>query len=214
MTEIHLENTLPKVFAEHTDLESDVWKKTLTLKKGEIYLIEAASGTGKTSLCSFLMGQRNDYLGTIRFDDTDIRKLKVSDWTDIRRCHLSCIFQEMRIFSELSAWDNVIIKNNLTNHKTEAEISEWFERLGLTGKKAQLAGKMSLGQQQRVAFMRSLAQPFDFLLADEPVSHLDEENSRIMAEIILEEKEKNGAGLIVTSIGKRLPLNYDKILKL
>ena len=214
MTEIHLDNTLPKVFAERTDIESDVWKKSLTLIKGETYLIEAASGTGKTSLCSFLMGQRNDYLGTIRFDNTDISNQKISDWTDIRRRHLSCIFQEMRIFSELSAWDNVIIKNNITNHKTEAEISEWFDRLGLKEKKRQLAGKMSLGQQQRVALMRSLAQPFDFLLADEPVSHLDEENSRIMAEMIIEETEKNGAGLVITSIGKRMPLNYIKILKL
>lgn len=214
MTEIHLENTLPKVFAERTDIESDVWKKPLTLKKGENYLIEAASGTGKTSLCSFLMGQRKDYLGIIRFDNSDLSKLKISDWTKIRRHHLSCIFQEMRIFSELSAWDNVIIKNNLTNHKTEAEISDWFDMLGLKEKKEQLAGKMSQGQQQRVALMRSLVQPFDFLIADEPVSHLDDENSRIMAEIIMEEAKKNGAGLVVTSIGKRMPLNYDKILKL
>lgn len=70
------------------------------------------------------------------------------------------------------------------------------------------------GQQQRVAFVRALCQPFDFIFLDEPVSHLDDGNGKIMADILHEEAEKQGAGIIVTSIGKHIPLNYDRVLSL
>ena len=75
-------------------------------------------------------------------------------------------------------------------------------------------GLLSFGQQQRVALMRALVQPFDFLLADEPISHLDEGNAQIMAELISREAESQGACIITTSIGKHLPLDYDITLQL
>ena len=73
---------------------------------------------------------------------------------------------------------------------------------------------MSFGQQQRVALIRALCQPFDFIFLDEPVSHLDDENGRIIASILAEEAEKQGAGIVVTSIGKHLELDYNRRLKL
>ena len=73
---------------------------------------------------------------------------------------------------------------------------------------------MSYGQQQRVAMIRALVQPFDFLLVDEPISHLDDENSAIMGEIMMEEARRQGAGVIVTSIGKHMSLPYDKTFSL
>ena len=76
------------------------------------------------------------------------------------------------------------------------------------------AGKLSFGQQQRVAFIRAFCQPFDFLFLDEPISHLDDENSRIMGEIIIDEAGKQGAGVIATSIGKHIELPYKKVLQL
>lgn len=73
---------------------------------------------------------------------------------------------------------------------------------------------MSFGQQQRVAMMRALVQPFDFILADEPVSHLDEGNSAIMGDIMMTEARAQGAGVIVTSIGKHMALDYEKVYRL
>ena len=73
---------------------------------------------------------------------------------------------------------------------------------------------MSFGQQQRVALIRALVQPFDFLFADEPISHLDDHNSSIMGEIMMKEAHKQGAGVIITSIGKHMQLNYDKTFRL
>lgn len=215
MKQIVLKQVIPHVFSESGDtLDSEVWKTNMTLEKGKSYLVEAASGTGKSSFCSYLYGYRNDYSGEICFDDRDIKQLSVSEWVELRRHSLSLLFQELRLFSELTAWENIMIKNNLTGYKSDGEIKNYFEALGIAEKENSIVGKMSFGQQQRVAFIRALCQPFDFIFLDEPISHLDEKNGHILASILLEEARKQEAGIVVTSIGKHLDISYDKILKL
>ena len=196
---IHLRQTLPQVFADRNSITSDVWHRNLVFHKGKSYLIEAASGTGK---------------GIINFDETNIKAYPVKQWVEIRKHSLSMLFQDLRIFTELTAIENIRLKNNLTGYKTRKEVLSLFEALGLSDKQNVKAGKLSFGQQQRVAFIRSLCQPFDFIFLDEPISHLDDNNARIMGELVMEEASKQGAGIIVTSIGKHIELTYDRILKL
>ena len=86
--------------------------------------------------------------------------------------------------------------------------------LGIADKVNAKIGRMSFGQQQRVAMIRALVQPFDFILADEPISHLDDNNARIMGDIMMAEAKKQGAGVIVTSIGKHMDLNYERVVRL
>jgi ABC-type lipoprotein export system ATPase subunit len=214
MQQITLHQVLPQVFAQRDDLTSDVWKTETSFVKGNTYLVEAESGMGKSTFCSYLLGYRHDYTGQILFDDEDISRLSVSRWVDIRQQHISMLFQEMRLFPELTAWENVEIKNRLTQRIDRPTIEQWFERMGISEKLKVKAGILSQGQQQRVAFIRSLVQPFDFLVVDEPISHLDDTNAQLMAEIVEEMKQKTQCGVIVTSIGKQLPLTYDHILKL
>lgn len=209
-----MDNVLPDVFARRENLVSGVWCKKLELEKGKSYLIEAASGTGKSSLCSFIYGYRKDYEGTIRFDDTDIRSLSGDRWTDVRQRNLGMMFQELRLFPELTAGENVILKNNLTHFRDEEQIRSWFSMLGIDDKWAEPVGRMSFGQQQRVAFIRMLCQPSDFLFMDEPVSHLDDANGSVMAKILDGEIRERGVGVVVTSIGRRLNMNYDAEIKL
>lgn len=214
MYRIELDNVLPDVFAGRENLVSGVWRKKLELEKGKSYLIEAASGTGKSSLCSFIYGYRKDYEGTIRFDDTDVRSLSGDRWTDVRQRNLGMMFQELRLFPELTAGENVILKNNLTHFRDEEQIRSWFSMLGIDDKWAEPVGRMSFGQQQRVAFVRMLCQPSDFLFMDEPVSHLDDANGSVMAKILDGEIRERGVGVVVTSIGRRLDMNYDAEIKL
>lgn len=211
---IELKSALPNVFLDRGDVESEVWNRDVTFRKGHLYLVEAASGTGKSSLCSYIIGYRHDYQGHILFDGKDISGFGVAQWTDMRQHHLSHLFQELRLFPELTAMENVMIKNKLTGFKAQKDIVQWFDRLGITDKMNSKVDHLSFGQQQRVAMIRALAQPFDFILADEPISHLDEGNSRVMADIMMEEAKRQGAGVIVTSIGKHMTLNYDTVLHL
>ena len=214
METIELQQTLPEVFAGRDSIISDVWHRQVAFQRGKTYLVEAVSGTGKSSLCSFIYGYRKDYQGIICFDGENVKNFSVSRWVEIRKRSLSMLFQELRLFPELTAWENVQLKNSLAGYCKRKQIEDWFSRLGISDKWDQQIGKMSFGQQQRVAFVRALCQPFDFIFLDEPVSHLDDGNGKIMADILHEEAEKQGAGIIVTSIGKHIPLNYDRVLSL
>lgn len=214
MEQITFDHVIPKVFATVEDLNSEIWNSTATFKRGGLYLVEAASGKGKSTFCSYVIGYRNDYTGKILFDNDDIKDYKSGKWSELRRNSISHLFQELRLFPELTAMENVLIKNQLTQHSNTEKILSWFERLGIPEKTDQKIGMMSFGQQQRVAMMRALAQPFDVLLVDEPISHLDDYNSQIMADIMMEEAKKQNACVIVTSIGKHMNLPYDKTYKL
>ena len=214
MNHIHLQQTLPQAFARRDAITSQIWHQDIIFSKGKRYLIEAASGTGKSSLCSYIYGYRRDYQGIINFDERNIRSFSVNDWVDIRKHSLSILFQELRIFPELTALENILLKNRLTNYKKNKEIITLFEAIGIPDKINERAGKLSFGQQQRVAFIRSLCQPFDFIFLDEPISHLDNENSVIMSTLLMEEAGKQGAGVIVTSIGKHPELEYDETFRL
>lgn len=214
MNKIIFRNVIPEVFASVSNFESEIWGQELTLERGKVYLVEAASGKGKSTFCSYISGYRHDYTGEIMFDNDDVKQYNSSKWAMLRQRSISLLFQELRLFPELTAMENVLIKNNLTNHLSIDDIHGWFQRLGIEDKENAQLGKMSFGQQQRVALMRSLAQPFDVLLADEPISHLDDANAQVMADIILEEAHKQNACVIVTSIGKHMNIQYDKVIRL
>lgn len=214
MDKIQFNSVIPKVFSQLPSLESEVWNTDITFEKGHLYLIEADSGKGKSTFCSYIVGYRHDYSGQVLFDGQDTKNYKVNQWVDMRKNHISHLFQELRLFPELTAFENVQIKNNLTHFKSENQIKTWFEALGIAEKLDVKVGLLSFGQQQRVAMIRALVQPFDFILADEPISHLDDKNSEIMGQIMLDEAQAQGAGVIVTSIGKHMNLNYERIFKL
>lgn len=214
MEKIELDGMLPRVFAGQPDIHSDVWLRKIVFERGKTYLISAESGRGKSSLCAYLYGYRRDYEGEFYFDRRAGRAIGVAEWCDLRRRSIAYLPQDMRLFPELTALENVALKNRLTGHKSDIEISAMFERLGIADKQQSLVGKMSIGQQQRVAIVRTLCQPCDFFLLDEPVSHLDAGNNRAVAELVMEEAARLGAGIIATSVGNNLDIAVKEALNL
>lgn len=214
MQTIELRHTLPAVFAGREDDGSQVWLRDLTFERGKNYLISAESGTGKSSLCAYVQGYRVDYSGQIMFDGRDTRQLSVDEWCQVRLRHIAYLPQELRLFPELTALENIQLKNGLTHFKTESEIVGLFDLLGIADKVHSPLGKLSIGQQQRVAIIRTLCQPADFVLLDEPVSHLDEANNAIVGQLVASEARRQGAGVIATSVGNNVKIDFDKELKL
>ena len=215
MNQISLQSVMPNIFSDAGEIESGIWNTNIDFDKGHSYLIEASSGKGKSTLCSYIYGYRNDYTGNVCFDNNDIRSIKQKKaWDTIRTKELSLLFQELALFPELTALENVLLKNNLTHYKNIRQIEEMFDRLDIADKKNKIIAQTSWGQQQRVAIIRCLCQPFHFLLLDEPISHLDNQNAKIAADLIQEEASRQGAGIIATSIGKHLPLDYTKTVAL
>lgn len=214
MQRIELNNTLPAVFAGREEDNSQVWLRQVAFERGKMYLISAESGTGKSSMCSYVYGYRTDYSGTIAFDGRDVRQLSIDEWCDVRCRHIAYLPQELRLFPELTAIENVELKNRLTGFKTRKQIEDYFEQLGIPDKINSPVARLSIGQQQRVAIIRTLCQPCDFILLDEPVSHLDAANNRIVAQMVTDEAKSQGAGVISTSVGNNVMIKVDKEYKL
>jgi len=216
MQSIRLQGVVPNVFNGQvpSDPMSDVWGTDLLFEKGSSYLIKAASGRGKSSLCSYIYGLRDDYEGRFLFDDVPVPDVKSSRWNEIRQEHLGVLFQDLRLFGDLTAVENVMIKAGLTSYCDEKRAVGMLCELGLSDRLDRPVRILSFGQQQRVAFVRMLCQKADFWLLDEPVSHLDSANAAIMVQMLENQISQSETGLIVTTIGHDLPYNYDKVLML
>lgn len=217
--QIAIQNLLPNVFLGMEETEkirfSRVWEKpSFVFRRGCRICLQAESGSGKSSLLSFVCGLRSDYKGTILFDNTDARSLTTARWCEMRTLSIALLPQEMALFPELSVAQNIDIKNNRTRHKTTAEIKDLLMRVGLSDKYDSPAGRLSIGQQQRVALIRTVCQPFDFIFLDEPVSHLDTSNNKIIADIISEEAARQDAGVVATSVGNHLLLDNAQFISL
>ena len=159
--------------------------------------MKPASGTGKSSLCSFIYGYRTDYQGIITFDGENARKLTVKQWTDIRKRSLGMLFQELRLFGELTAWENVQLKNGLTGFCRKQQVKDWFEQLGIADKWDVKAARMSYGQQQRVAIARALITKPDIIFADEPTGNLDSKSGGEVMKMLCDLRAKMKKTLIV-----------------
>ena len=205
---------LPKVFVGEHLPASEVWNTSLTLNRGGRYLIEAASGAGKSSLCAFIYGARRDYIGNLSFNGVSADTISISQWQSIRRENIAYLSQELMLFPELSAIDNIMLKDNINSFIDMKEVEEWLDLLGISSRRDFPVGRMSVGQQQRVAIIRSICQPFDFILLDEPVSHLDEVNNRIAAELVEKQASRLGAAIVSTSVGNPLLLDNAVTIKL
>ena len=205
---IRLEYLIPLPLLGQQRGKSEIWENTRVIfEPGSSYLVEAPSGRGKTSLLSIIYGLRKDYRGKVFIEDTDISAFTGKEWSSIRKNRLSFIFQGLELFDELTAIDNIRLKNSITREKSEEEIVKMARQLEIENFLRQKTGILSFGQQQRVAIIRALCQPFDYLLADECFSHMDRENSRIAFDLIMEECSAKNAGLILSSLHSSEDIN-------
>lgn len=215
---ITIEDALPSVFSEMRSEErfhnSQVWLSNVAFEKPHSYMVVAESGTGKSSLCAYIYGNRRDYEGRILFDGVDISTFNPTRWSELRQRSLAYLPQQLSIFPELTTIDNILIKNQLTDRYSEAEIRQMLQQLGVDDRADVPAGRLSIGQQQRVAIVRALSQPFDFLLLDEPVSHLDSRNNSVVADLISQRANAEGAAIIATSVGNHLSIDTTHTLSL
>ncbi|HVT86945.1 MAG TPA: ATP-binding cassette domain-containing protein [Chitinophagaceae bacterium] len=198
--QLEIHSVLPSYFDESKKKLSEIWGKELLFTKGEFIKIVAPSGSGKTSFIHFLYGMRKDYSGAISFNGKNIAGYTPQDFADCRKNNMSIIFQDMRLFPKQTVFENIEIKRQLHPFHPAEKISEMAERLGIGEKLRSKCETCSYGEQQRVSIIRSLMQPFDFLLMDEPFSHLDDNNAQKAMELILEESRRREAAIIFANL--------------
>ena len=198
--QVHLQNLLPVYFTDSRKQNSEVWGRELRLNRGERIKIVAPSGSGKTSLMHFLYGLRNDYNGSLAYNNKLVKNFSAEDFALWRKEKISIVLQDLRLLPEQTVYQNLFIKHQLKPYHPVERINAMAKRLGIADKLNSSCKTLSYGEQQRVAINRALLQPFDFLLLDEPFSHLDENNAKRAMELMLEEADARGAAIVFADL--------------
>lgn len=203
--QIQLAQVKPDFLEEEKIARSQIWNRQLAFAGKENVQIVAPSGSGKTSFIHFLYGLRKDYSGTIAYDGKSISGFDAEAFAIYRQQYISIVFQDLRLFAEQTVLQNLEIKRLLQPFHTTSRIEAMANRLGIGNKLGKLCRTCSYGEQQRIAIIRALQQPFDFLLLDEPFSHLDEHNRKIAMELMEEEAAERNAAIILADLK---PIEY------
>jgi ABC-type lipoprotein export system ATPase subunit len=214
MTEMIIQDVLPEYFQENRKDQSEIWGKDLRFEKGEMIKIVAPSGKGKTSLIHFLYGLRKDYKGKIAYGKKNIEGFSAENYASYRKNHVSVVFQDLRLFPENTVFQNLEIKRQLKPYHPPEMIRTFAERLGIGDRLDFKARTCSYGEQQRVSIIRALLQPYDFLLLDEPFSHLDNANSERAMELMLEESRARNACIIFADLERIDYFPYTRLFHL
>lgn len=214
MNEIKLAQLCPIYLEEEKIKNSEVWNTNIKFKQGEKVQIVAASGRGKTSFIHFLYGLRKDFTGNLTMNEVAIPKMDSEALAGLRSTQLSIQFQDLRLFSEHTGRENIEVKKKLVPYANSISITEMAKHLGVESKLDQPVQLCSYGEQQRIAIIRCLQQPFNFLLLDEPFGHLDEKNRENAMELILQQAAERKAGVILADLQLLPYFEADKILHL
>jgi putative ABC transport system ATP-binding protein len=193
--------------------ESAVLGQLVVFEPATAIAVIAPSGSGKTSLLKALYGLATEFSGDICFDGRSVRALTGDDWAALRRDQLSVVFQDLRLFPELTLRENVVINSQLAA-AVAVDLDEMADTIGLSGRLDEPAIHLSLGEQQRVSLLRALAQPFRWLLLDEPFSHVEPTMATRMAALIKSRCSAQDAGCVVTALQADPPFPVDSTLTL
>jgi putative ABC transport system ATP-binding protein len=194
---------------------SEVWNTTRVFTKGDRIKINAPSGTGKTTLVHILYKLRHDYEGQVRWDEKNLVTIAEDELAGMRQQKVSIIFQDMRLFENLTARENIELKRLLHQPFYESSIiDEMAGQLGIDHILNQKAGLCSYGEQQRISIIRALVQPFEWLIMDEPFSHLDKDNTLKASTLIAAECNKRNAGFLLTDLDEDEHFTYSHHLRL
>ncbi len=212
--DITFQNIMPQPLASIQHGADSIWGNEVLLKHPKKIMLNAASGKGKSTFTNVIFGLRKDFEGKLLYDQTDTENFTPEDWTMIRRSKISVVFQDLQLFPTLTVKENLHLKNDLCHVYSDMEMIQMLAALEIDNKWEQKCGLLSMGQQQRVAIIRALCQPFEWLILDEPFSHLDYENSQRCLKMIDKRCNELNAGFVLTTLGEDHDFTYDQEIKL
>lgn len=189
---------------------SEIWNSTHDFRLGEYTHIKASSGKGKSTLMASLYGLHHAYNGTIFYKGKRLKDMNIDSICQFRMNLCSVVFQDLKLFTSNTAFENVELKRQQSNYYAKEEILRMARCLGIEEVLHRSVSTLSFGERQRAAILRALIQPFEMLLLDEPFSHLDTKNISNAVNLIHQEVEKRNAGLIILDLESDKHFSYHK----
>ena len=212
MMQILLQDVLPEGIPTPRP-NHPIWQRELLLNTDKNYLIKGSSGHGKSTLLHILSGVRRNFSGQLYFDKVDARSHSNHQWANIRQNHISVVYQDLKLLPHLTGRQNLLLKTKLQREVKDEQIDDFSSQLGIQSCLDQSCERLSYGQRQRLAIIRSLLQPFDFLLLDEPFSHLDPDNVEMALGLIHQVCSEKSSGILLTTLHEDHGFPYDKLLE-
>ena len=173
---------------------------SFTLFPGSFYFLTGASGAGKTSLLKLLYLAQRPSRGAIRMFGQDIVTMPRGDLPDFRR-KLGVVFQDFRLVSHLSAFDNVALPlrvSGMAESDITKPVNDMLDWVGLEHRREAQPATLSGGEQQRVAIARAVIGRPDMLIADEPTGNVDPEMAQKLLRLF-ESLNRLGTTVIVAT---------------
>lgn len=173
---------------------------SLEIAKGDFVFLVGHSGTGKSSLLRLLYRETIPTSGDITVDGIRVDKLKRGRIPALRR-HLGVIYQDFKLLSEKTVWENVAFAMQVTGAHTKdimRQVPRALDLVGLSHKSRMFPGELSGGEQQRTAIARALVNNPKILLCDEPTGNLDPSNTTEIMELLLRINLKGTTVIVAT----------------
>lgn len=170
------------------------------IANGEQVVLIGPSGCGKTTMLHTIAGITKPDSGKVFLDEIEVTKYSEASRDRIRADKLGYVFQTFNLLAGFSAYENVLLGMTFARKKIKSDRAKHLlDRVGLSHRLGNKPQQMSVGEQQRVAVARALANHPALLLADEPTANVDPGNQQQIIDLIRETcKEENIALLMVT----------------
>lgn len=172
----------------------------LSVEAGEQVVIRGRSGCGKTTLLNAIAGLTTVDSGTITLDGVQLTRLHEAARDRFRARKIGYVFQTFNLLAGFSAIENVMLGMTFTGRRPEPDRAlDLLERVGVAHRAKHKPSALSVGEQQRVAVARALANQPVLLLADEPTANVDPAHQQQVIDLLRGVcEEENVAMLLVT----------------
>lgn len=175
----------------------------ISLKKGESLLVLGKSGSGKTTLLNLLGGLLLPQSGSVVLGGVDLTKLSGGKLDLFRGKNIGIVFQKPHLLAPLSVKENLVAAQYFAKEKGQ-NVQSLLDELGIGDKAKSSVKTLSEGEAQRVSIARALVNKPQLILADEPTSSLDDENTEKVINLLKNQAEKIGAALIIVTHDQRV----------
>jgi len=168
----------------------------LEIEKGEFVTVVGPSGAGKTTLNKLLLREEEPTEGTVLLENNDINAFNSAQTTNLRR-RIGIVFQEFRLLSNKTAYENIAFAMEAagkSNEEIVSDVPHVLQLVDLQDRMFHFPSQLSGGEKQRLAIARAIINQPEVLLADEPTGNLDAKNT---AEVIHILKKINDLGTTV-----------------
>ncbi|MGC1274784.1 MAG: ABC transporter ATP-binding protein [Planctomycetaceae bacterium] len=182
------------------------------LRRGEQAVLVGSSGGGKTTLLNVIAGLRTPDSGRVLIDDVDVTGLPEAARDRFRAERIGFVFQTFNLLPAFTALENVLLGMSFGSGRTDRNrAKELLGRVGLSHRLHNRPAQLSVGERQRVAVARALANKPSLMLADEPTANVDAANQQAVLDMIRDTCREQNVSLLLVTHSPQVAEQFDRV---